>query len=208
MPHRSSPAVPSLAHVPRRLPSLFAATFAVLAPLALLANSSAPVNYRLDSGASSVTAKVAFFGLGSKTATFPKMSGAVTIVPDRPQQASIDVTFDAGALTASDKDTTTRLRGEKFFWVAKYPNVRFVGRSLKLTSKTSGTVTGQLTARGITRAQTLKVTFDSDPASASGKPVSFTGTTRIDRRQYGMKSYQLIVGNQVDIRLRARMVPR
>ena len=44
--------------------------------------------------------------------------------------------------------------------------------------------------------------------SLQGKPVSFTGTTTIDRREFGMKSYQLIVGNKVDITLRARMVPR
>jgi polyisoprenoid-binding protein YceI len=200
MHNRQFPAMPR--------PRLLAAAFAVLAPLALLANSAGPINYRLDSGASNVTAKVAFLGLGSKTASFPKMSGAVTVVPDQPQRATIDVTFDARALTASDQTTTTRLRGDKFFWVAKYPTVRFVGRSLKLTSKIKGTVSGQLTARGVTRTETLNVTFDSDPATASGKPISFTGTTRIDRRQYGMKSYQLVVGNKVDIRLRARMVPR
>ena len=35
-----------------------------------------------------------------------------------------------------------------------------------------------------------------------------TGTTTIDRRDFGMKSYQLIVGNKVDIKLKARMVPK
>ena len=183
--------------------------FMPLLALFTLANSAAPLNYRLDSSNSSVSAKVSFFGLGSKSAQFPKMSGSVKIVPNKPSQAVIDVTFDARALTASDKTTTNRLRGEKFFWVSKYPNVRFVGRSLKMTNATQGTVSGQLTARGVTRNQTLSVTFDKNPMTAArGKPISFTGTTKIDRRQYGMKSYQLIVGNTVDIRLRARMVPR
>ncbi len=179
-----------------------------LIALFALANSSAPLNYRLDASNSSVTAKVAFLGLGSKTARFPKMSGTVTIVPNQPQRAKIDVTFDAKALTASDQTTTNRLRGDKFFWVSKYPKVRFVGSSLKMTSATKGTVSGKLTARGITRTETLAVTFDSDPAKTRGKAVSFTGTTRIDRRQYGMKSYQLVVGNKVNIQLRARMVRR
>ena len=174
-----------------------------------LANSSAPLNYRLDAGASNVTAKVSFFGLGSKTAQFPKMSGSVTIVPDQPQRARIDVTFDAKALTASDASTAKRLKGEKFFHTAKYPNVRFVGRSLKMTGARSGTVSGQLTARGVTRSETLSVTFDQNPFKvARGRPINFTGTTRIDRRNYGMKSFQLIVGNKVNITLRARMLPR
>lgn len=177
--------------------------------LIALANGSAPLNYRLDSNNSSVSAKVSFLGLGSKSAQFPKMYGSVTIVPDQPQRAKIDVTFDASALTSGDSSTTSRLKGEKFFWVTKYPNVRFVGSSLKMSSATQGTVSGQLTARGTTRDQTLKVTFDSNPMTTPrGRPISFTGTTTIDRRQYGMKSYQLVVGNSVNITLKARMVPR
>jgi len=180
----------------------------LLALLTLANAASVPQRYTLDAGASNVSAKVPFFGLSSKTARFPRMEGAVTIVPGAPEQAVIDVTFDATAIEAPDSVTLSRLRGEKFFWVEKYPTIRFVGRALKLSSATRGTVAGDLTARGVTRPATLAVTFDADPVAQAGKPVSFTGTTTIDRRQFGMKSYQLIVGNQVDITLRARMVPR
>ncbi|MEL6529316.1 MAG: YceI family protein [Pseudomonadota bacterium] len=180
-----------------------------LLALLSLANSAAPLTYTLDANASNVSAKVPFFGLSSKTAKFPKMSGSVRIVPGQPERALIDVTFDATALEAPDKVTLQRLRGEKFFWVEKYPSVRFVGSSLKMKSATKGTVAGKLTARGVTQSQVLEVTFDTDPLKAPrGKPISFTGTTKIDRRKYGMKSYQLIVGNKVDIKLRARMLPR
>jgi polyisoprenoid-binding protein YceI len=168
----------------------------------------APLRYALDASASNVSAKVPFFGLASKTARFPRMQGMVTIVPGAPEQALIDVTFDATAIEAPDAVTLARLRGDKFFWVEKYPTIRFVGRALVLSGPTRGTVSGELTARGITRPAKLAVTFDADPLVMPGKPVSFTGTTTIDRREFGMKSYQLIVGNTVDITLRARMVPR
>lgn len=181
---------------------------ALLAPLLLVANAPAPLNFTLDASASAVSAKVPFFGISSKTARFPKMSGRVTIVPGAPERAVIDVTFDANALEAPDETTLKRLRGEKFFWVEKYPTIRFVGKSLKLKSATRGTVTGELTARGVTQPQTLDVTFEQDPATAPiGTPVDFTGEMTIDRRKYGMRSYQLIVGNKVDIQLRARMLP-
>lgn len=187
----------------------------ILLPLAALfalanagANIGAPQRYSLDASASNVSAKVPFFGLASKTARFPRMEGAVTIVPGAPERAVIDVTFDATAIEAPDSVTLARLRGDKFFWVEKYPTVRFVGSALKLSSATRGTVSGELTARGVTKPQTLAVTFDADPLAQVGKPVSFTGTTTIDRRLYGMKSYQLVVGNKVDIVLKARMVPR
>jgi len=183
------------------------ALFAGLAALAQQPGSSA-LDYRLDSSASDVSARVPFFGLASKTARFPRMEGAVTIVPDSPERAVIDVTFDAEAIEAPDRLTLRRLRGEKFFWVEKYPKIRFVGRSLKMSSPRDGTLEGMLTARGVSKPQTLSVTFDSPPGKAVGNPISFTGRTTIDRRDYGMNSYQLIVGNEVDIELRARMVPR
>ena len=186
---------------------LIALLTALLLPAALLAQSAPALNYTLDAAASDVSAKVAFFGLSSKTARFPRMQGAVTIVPGAPERAKIDVTFDAIAIEAPDETTLERLRGDKFFWVEKYPTIRFVGRSLKLTSPTRGKVTGQLTARGVTRTETLDVTFESDPTKTTGRAISFTGEMKIDRRNYGMKSYQLIVGNTVNIRLRARMLP-
>ena len=183
---------------------------ALIAPLLLAANApSQTLSYTIDASASDVSAKVPFFGLASKTARFPKMEGAVTIVPDQPQAARIDVTFDATALEAPDSVTLSRLKGEKFFWVEKYPEVRFVGDTLELTSATKGTVTGKLTARGVTQPATLKVEFDKDPLTAPrDQPISFTGKTTIDRRKYGMKSYQLIVGNKVKIILRAKMLPK
>ncbi len=180
----------------------------LLAVFALANAASVPQRYTLDASASNVAAKVPFFGLASKTAKFPRMEGAVMIVPGAPEKAVIDVTFDATAIQAPDSVTLARLRGSKFFWVDKYPSIHFVGRALKLSSTTRGTVEGQLTARGVTKPASLAVTFDADPIAMAGKPVSFTGTTTIDRRQFGMTSYQFIVGNKVDITLKARMVPR
>lgn len=175
-------------------------------PQAAASQGADTLNYRLDSGASNVSARVAFFGLASKTAHFPSMEGRVSVVPGAPERAVIDVTFDARAIEAPDATTLRRLRGEKFFWVERHPTIRFVGRSLSMTSPTKGKVTGELTARGVTRTETLKVNFAQDPTAANGS-VSFTGEMEIDRRQYGMRSYQLIVGNTVNIRLSARMVP-
>lgn len=180
----------------------------LLALFALANSAVAPQRYTLDASSSHVSAKVPFLGLASKTARFPQMQGGVTIVPGAPEKAVIDVTFDATAIEAPDSVTLARLRGDKFFWVEKYPSVRFIGRSLTMANATRGTVSGELTARGVTKPQTLAVTFDADPLARVGQSVSFTGTTTIDRRQYGMKAYQLVVGNKVDITLKARMVPR
>ncbi|MCB2087262.1 MAG: YceI family protein [Sphingomonadaceae bacterium] len=180
-----------------------------LACLLLIGANGLQLRYALDPDASDVSAKVAFFGLASKTARFPKVSGQVRLAPDNPADIALDVTLDARALVAPDKVTQERLRGEKFFWVEKYPTVRFVGSDLQLTSDRKGKVTGQLTARGVTRPVTLAVIFDTPPAKAQpGEAIQLSGETTINRRDFGMKSYSLIVGKDVTIGLKARMVPR
>lgn len=199
----------SLALVAALTPLAPSASAQDTAPANLAASAQgADLRYTIDAAASSVSAKVAFFGLASKTARFPKMAGNVKIVPGKPEAARIDVTFDATALEAPDEVTLERLRGDKFFWVDKYPQVRFVGQSLSLTSATKGTLAGRLTARGITRPATLDIEFDSPPLKTPrGQAIRFTGKTTIDRREFGMESYQLIVGNKVKITLNARMKP-
>ncbi len=183
----------------------------IIAILALFALSAAtlPQRYIVDPAGSSVSAKVGFFGIGSKTAVFPKMSGTAEISPDRVQDLTIDVTLDARALTAPDSLTLSRLRGEKFFWVKQYPTVRFIGSGMVMTGERSGKVNGKLTARGVTKPVVLSLVFDQPPAAVKpGDVIGITGETTIDRRDFGMTSYSLIVGKKVDISLKVRMVPR
>ena len=178
-------------------------------PCLLLLGAAEPQRYVIDSEASTVSAKVPFFGLASKTAKFPKLSGEAALPGQDPAALSLDITIDARTLQAPDAVTRSRLKGEKFFWVERHPTVRFAGRGLAMRDADTGAITGKLTARGVTRPVTLLVDFDTPLDTKSpGEPIALTATTTIDRRDFGMKSYALIVGRKVDITIRARMVPR
>lgn len=181
----------------------------LLAAALLGAATPAGQTYRVDAVASNLSAKVPFLGLGSKTAGFPNVAGTVRLDRSRPQDIALDVTIDATKLTAGDDLTLSRLKGERFFWVERYPTVRFVGREMTLTSATQGTVEGDLTARGVTKPVTLNITFSRPPGEIEAEDaITLTGTTRINRYDFGMRSYRLIVGEYVNIELRARMVPQ
>ncbi|MBX7483779.1 YceI family protein [Qipengyuania qiaonensis] len=181
----------------------------VLSIAALVGAATAgTTSYMVDTAGSNVSAKVAFLAIGSKTADFPDVSGSARLSPTDPQRVDLDIKIDARTLTASDKTTQNRLKGEKFFWVEKYPMVRFLGSRMVLTDERTGTVQGSLTARGVTRPVTLTVAFDTPPADAGlGAAITLTGEATIDRREFGMKSYSLIVGRTVNITLKARLRP-
>lgn len=183
--------------------------------LILLSASAAPAEhwrYRVDPSASGVNAKVAFLGLASKTARFPSMAGSLSLPEQedtaRTRAITLAVTLDARALQAPDAVTLKRLRGADFFDVERYPAVRFTGQTLKMTGMRTADVAGTLAVRGVTRPETLHVTFDRAPGETRrAQPLQLTGTMRIDRRAYGMTAWSMVVGRKVDITIRTRLVP-
>lgn len=184
-------------------------TKVALALLLLAAAPAATLDYRVDPAASDVAAKVGFLGVGSRSASFPAVSGAVRLSPAAMDRIALDVAIDARQLKASDQLTTERLKSNSFFDVAHHPTISFRGNALTMTGPTTGHVKGDLTARGVTRPVTLAVSFGAPPAQANGREAfGLTGTTTINRRDFGMTAYSLIVGKKVTITIRTRLVPR
>ena len=179
----------------------------LLAPL-LIGAAQPSYRYQIDPARSDVSAKVGFFGIASKTARFPQMTGRIALSPDRLDTIDLDVEIDARRLTAGDPVTLARLKGKDFFDVEHYPTVRFAGRTMQMTGPTSATVAGEVTARGVTRPAVLEVTFRDPPARATGRdPIELSARTVIDRRAFGMTAYSAIVGRKVTITIKVRMTP-
>jgi len=177
-------------------------------PLLLLSAASPGHRYTIDASRSDVSAKVAFFGIGSKTARFPAVSGGIILAEQQPQRIDLEVVLDATALTATDSLTRDRVKGPRLFPVAQISRGNFPGQTLVPTRHREAEVTGQITARGVTRPATLKVRFATPPQRADGRsPLLLTGETTIDRRDFGMTSYPVIVGRMVRIVIRAALVP-
>ncbi|WP_440978730.1 YceI family protein [Sphingomonas pseudosanguinis] len=170
--------------------------------------SPGAIGYAIDPAHARVQARVGFFGLGSKTARFPRVEGRVALSDHDAKAVTLDVRIDAQALEAGDSLTRSRLRGPDFFDVDHYPRVTFHATGMTRTGPHSATVTGTIAARGVTRPATLAVDFSRDFAAMTGRePVHIAATTRIDRRDFGMTAYPLIVGRQVTIAIDADLMP-
>lgn len=182
----------------------------LLALVPLLATGAvAPAyRYQLDSSTSAIDAKVTVLGIAKKSAQFPKMSGGIVLSPGQLGAVDLDVAVDARALSTRDRSIGEQLKGPEFLDVARHPVISFSGQRMTMTGPTTAQVSGQLTARGTTRPAVLNVTFASPPAQATGRePVRITARTTIDRRQFGMNGYSMMVGKDVTITINARMVP-
>jgi polyisoprenoid-binding protein YceI len=164
--------------------------------------------YAIDRQDSSLDARVRFFGLASKTAHFPAVSGRLGMTPGQPETMRLLVTVDATQLEAGDRLTLNRLKGPAFFDVESHPQVQFSGRGLRFVDALTAEVDGVLTVRGVSRPQTLVAQFETDPLAGDGRaPVPLAGEIVIDRRDYGMTAWQGIVGNRVTISIRGVLRP-
>ena len=183
----------------------------LLALLPLLAVSAAPeagYRYWLDGPHSAVSAKVSYMGFGSKTARFPQMRGSIRLDPARLDTIGLEVELDAGALSAGSERDTRYLRGNDFFAVEKFPVVRFSGHRMVMTGLTTARVEGQITTRGVTRPAKLTVMFQDPPSRANGRdPIQLTARTSINRKDFGMTAYSLVIGKTVTITINARLLP-
>ncbi len=182
----------------------------LLAAIPLLAIAAAPPAYRyqLDSGSSSANARITVLGFASKSAQFSRMSGGFVVSPGQPGAGRLDLAVDARAIATRDPKVGEQLRGPEFLDVARHPIVSFTGQSIAMTGSNTAQVSGTLTARGTARPVVMNVSFATPPAQLTGhEPVQITAQTTIDRRQYGMNGYSGLVGKDVTISIRARMVP-
>jgi polyisoprenoid-binding protein YceI len=182
----------------------------ITALLVLLATASAgpSYRYRLDGATSNISARVSYFGLGHKTVRFPVMRGSIRLTPDRLDAIDLEVDLDARAMTAGSKTDTDYLKGKAFFDVANHPGVRFAGQRMMMTGPLTARVEGMITARGVTRPAALAVVFAAPPAQLTGRqPIALTATTTINRRDFGMTSYAMVIGKNVTITIQARLVP-
>lgn len=177
-------------------------------PLLSIAAATPAYRYQIDSRTSQIDAKVTILGFAKKSAQFPKMTGGIVMSPSQLGSLRLEVAVDARALATRDPKVGTQLRGPDFLDVARHPTVSFTGQHMTMTGPNTAQISGELTARGTTRPTVMNVTFAVPPAQATGRdPVQITAQTTIDRRQFGMNSYGGVVGKDVTITIKARMVP-
>lgn len=190
--------------------------FFPLALLALTACATAPDTdvaaapegaYALDPSHASVNWSLSHSGLSFYTARFDDISGALDFDPDAPANSRLDIRIDPKSVSTGDPewDDTLGTSG-KYFDGDAHPEIRFVSTaSTKLTDNT-GTVTGDLTLRGVTKPVTLDVTYNGAGKSFGnpGATLGFSAVGKITRSDWGMTHLTGFgIGDEVTLRIEA-----
>ena len=171
----------------------------------------APGTWRIDPGHADVGFVGRHFGLTKIRGRFTGVEGTVVIADDI-ARSTIEVDIDMATVSSGDTSREDHLRSADFFDVANHPTGRF--RSTGITANNaSGSITGELTLKGITRPVTLQAEFLGtviDPWD--GERAIFSANATIDREDWGLtwnmllEAGGLLVSKRIQLEIEVELV--
>jgi polyisoprenoid-binding protein YceI len=150
-----------------------------------------PSRWTLDAARSSVTLRhKTMWGLATVRGTFGDLAGQAEIGADGTARGQLEI--GAASLDTGNAKRDKHLRSADFFEADEHPHIVAVLQRADLAGGTGGpgdqvTVTGQLTAAGVTRP----LTFTATLAEVTEPAVTVRAEAEIDRAQFGMTWNQL-----------------
>jgi len=195
----------------------FAAALALVlltAPMASAAPSVDPAampagTYAVDKTHASLIARVKHMGLSAYTVRFTGFDASYVWDPKSPQTARVEALLQAASLDTGEPKFNGEF-AEKFLDARANPTIKFVSTSIVQTSPGKGTMTGDLTLRGVTKPVTLDVVFDGYASGMGGQRSGFSARGVIKRSEFGstflLNPPLAMVGDEVELILELEFV--
>lgn len=138
---------------------------------------------------------------------FEDFEGTITVA-ENIADSKADVTIKSASINTGNDDRDGHVKGDDFFAVEKYPELTFTATSFNVDEAGNGTVTGDLTIKGVTKPVTLNVETEGLAEDPFGNTrFGFEATTKINRLDYGidfnapLKTGGVLVSEEIKIEL-------
>lgn len=127
--------------------------------------------------------------------SFSGLSGSMKFSTDALAKSSITTSLPAKTINTGINARDNHLRKDDYFGVEKYPNIKMVSEKFE---KTGNSFIGyfKLTIRDVTKSIKIPFSFEQNNDEAT-----FKGSFQINRRDYNVGGWSMILGNEVDIDL-------
>jgi len=170
--------------------------------------------YQIDPDHSNFQFKVRHMTVSNVKGEFKKIRGDATIDDSNITGLTVEVHIDAASVNTDHARRDDHLRGEDFFYVAKYPTITFVSKRVTRVDATRLKVIGDLTMRGVTKEITVDVEGPTPEVKDPGGNIrrGATGTSKINRKDFGIAWSKvldgggLVVGDEVNISVEIELV--
>lgn len=156
-------------------------------------------------------------GVSRQSARVDKLYGALSFSPTEPEAGKVQATLISRSLSSGVPALDRALHSADFFDVERHPNITFRSTAVKAKTDKTGTVTGDLTVRGVTRPVVLDVVwnFTGEHPLASFNPVyagkwvsGFSARVVIKRSDFGMTLAAPLVSDEVVVEIETEFLRR
>ena len=143
---------------------------------------------------------------------FAEVTATGDLYPDRPEKSSVDVTINTTSIRTHNDQRDNDLRASNFLQVDKFPTIHFKSTRIEQKSPEKGTMTGDLTIKGVTRPVTLNVVkYGEFNDPMMGHRIGYAAETKINRKDFGMTfdmmlDGKFVVSNEVLIQIEGELV--
>ena len=140
--------------------------------------------WKIDPSHSEIQFFVRHMMIAKVRGRFREFEGTIHI-GERPEDSRVEVVIEAASIDTRDRTRDEHLRSADFLDVERYPELRFASTSVRAGDKDRWQVTGDLTARGVTRPVVLDVEYNGAMVDPWGNlRAGFLATTEIDRENF------------------------
>jgi polyisoprenoid-binding protein YceI len=186
----------------RRLALVFAAfLFALPAFAESVVPREASGTYKLDRSHTNVIFSLSHLGYSQYMGRFNTMDAKLQLNAEDLSKSQVSVTLTPASVDVNNTELQDKLRGETFFNVAQFPEIKFESTQIVRTGRKAGTITGNLTMLGVTKPVVLNATFNDAGMNpyANVYTIGFSATATLKRSDWGMKAYVPQVGDEVNL---------
>src|SRR5690606_19529041 len=169
--------------------------------------------WTIDTTHSSIHFTVRHMVFAKVRGRFGAWSGNIHIDEQDLTRSSVEVELEGASIDTGVAERDNHLRSADFLDVEQFPSLRFKSTRVEQLGGERYRFLGDLTIRGVTREVSLEVQYAGQAKDPWGNQrVAFTGTTALDRSDFGLTWNQvleaggMVVGNRIDIELEVQAV--
>jgi polyisoprenoid-binding protein YceI len=164
--------------------------------------------YQVDPDHTSITFDIDHFKYSRFTIRFDRKQGQLDWNEGGLDRSTTSIAIDAASIDTNVPLLDKMVKSDSMLDVTRYPEIRFVSTRFERTGESRGTLTGDLTIRGVTQPVTLDVTFNGfapDPLTKKDT-LGFSAEGHFSRAKFGLSTWYPAVGDDIHVRIQAEFV--
>ena len=158
-------------------------------------------DYKIDLTHSHVLFMVDHIGYAKMIGLFADFGGTFSFDPGNVDASKLSVVIKTNSIQTQFVPRDSDLKGADWFNVTEFPEMTFVGTGYAKTGDKHGTITGNLTLRGVTKPVKLDVTLNKLGPSPLDKinTAGFSIRAALKRSDFGLKTFLGPIGDDIEI---------